>query len=59
LVHAVLQAGEEFGLRPAGEKRLLETLADSGLGVYRSDSQKSSKAEKAKPAGPSRSKKAH
>jgi len=58
MVHAVLAAGEEFRLRPAGENRLMKKLADYGLTEPGDPPRKPSKADKTKPVARSRSKKA-
>jgi hypothetical protein len=55
MVRAVLAAGEEFGLRPAGERCLMEKLAECGLRESGEVVRKPSKADKAKPVGRSRS----
>ena len=58
MVHAVLSAGEEFCLLPAGESRLMKKLADCSVSETGKAVRRRSKADKAKPAGRSRSKKA-
>lgn len=61
MVHAVLAAGEEFGLRPAGENRFLEKLQKiAGTPTPskpKASTRKASAADKAKSSGRSRSKK--
>jgi len=61
MVHAVLAAGEEFGLRPAGENRFLEKLRKiAGTPTPlkpKASTRKAAAADKAKSSGRSRSKK--
>jgi hypothetical protein len=59
MVHAVLAAGEEFGLRPAGENRFLEKLQAGTPTPSKSkaSTRKAAAADKAKSSGRSRSKK--
>jgi len=61
MVHAVLSAGEEFGLRPAGENRFLEqfqALAGTPIPTKpKASTRKAAAADKPKSPGRSRSKK--
>jgi hypothetical protein len=61
MVHAVLAAGEEFGLRPAGEKRFLEKLQKLAStptpSKPKASTQKAAAAATPKPSGRNRSKK--
>lgn len=61
MVHAVLKAGEEFGLRPAGEKRFREHLKSAPGPDHpakpKTSTRKSTAAEKPRPTGGGRSKK--
>jgi len=60
LVHAVLAAGEEFGLRPAGESRFLEKFKSlprpEGLETPKTPARKTAAASKPKSSGRARSK---
>jgi hypothetical protein len=62
LVHAVLAAGEEFGLRPAGENRFLEKFKalprQEGLEKPKAPARKTAAAGKPRSSGRTRSKKA-
>jgi hypothetical protein len=62
LVHAVLAAGEEFGLRPAGENRFLEKFKSlprpEGLEKPKAAARRTASAGKPKSSGRTRSKKA-
>jgi len=61
MVHAVLRAGEEFGLKPAGETRFMEYIqpapGSSHPAKPKAPTRKSTAAEKPKSPGRSRSKK--
>jgi len=61
-VHAVLAAGEEYGLRPAGESRFLEKFKSlprpEGLEKPKASARKTAAADKPRSSGRTRSKKA-
>jgi hypothetical protein len=63
LVHAVLAAGEEFGLRPAGESRFLEKFKSlprpEGLEKPKASARKTAAADKPRSSGRTRSKIGH
>jgi len=62
MVHAVLAAGEEFGLRPAGESRFLEKFKSlprpESLEKPKASTRKTAEADKPRSSGRTRSKKA-